>query len=143
MLMSTRYITGVFFTLLGGFVVVASQSFSDAVLGWIAFGVAAAVIVLAGLAQLDRARGAAQRTLDGVTILAAAVMLAFSVAVSGSAVEWLSFGLALGIVALGVTGLSVNEIANWRAQRQLGDLHWLHRPDTAITTADHTPSRAA
>jgi hypothetical protein len=51
--MLTRYITGTLFVILGGFVVVVSQAF-PAVLGRVAFGVAIGVIVISGLAQLDR-----------------------------------------------------------------------------------------
>jgi hypothetical protein len=129
--MSTRYITGALLAILGAFVVVASQAISPAQLGWVASGVAAGVVVIAVLAQLDRTRGGVQRFLDGATVVAAGLLMAFAVAASGGAVVWLTFAFALGIVTLGFTGLTLHEVANWRAQLQLASLHWLHESTLA------------
>jgi hypothetical protein len=128
--MSTRYITGALLAIAGGLLVVISQALASTVLGWVAFGVAVGVIAISALAQLDRARGGVQRVLDGATAAVAGLLMAFSVAASGAAVVWLSFAFALGIVGLAFTGLSVHEVANWRAQRRLSSLHWLHESKT-------------
>jgi hypothetical protein len=135
--MSTRYITGALFALLGGFVVVVSQTLTASVMRWVA--VAAGIAAVALLAQLDRSRGAVQRTLDGASVVAAGLLIIFSLATSGTTVVWLSFAFALGIVALAFAGLSVHEVSNWRTQLQLRNLRWL--PDTARIAAPQ--SRAA
>jgi hypothetical protein len=137
--MSTRYITGALFALLGGFVVVVSQTLTASVLSWVAFAVAAGVVTVSLVAQLDRSRGAVQRTLDGATIVVAALLIIFSLAASGAAVVWLSFAFALGIAALAFAGLSVHEVSNWRAQLHLRNLRWLPDP----TTITPSQSRAA
>lgn len=138
--MSTSYITGALFTLLGGFLVVVSQAFSSGVLGWVAFGVAVAVAAVCVVAQFDRSRGAVQRTLDGASLVVAALLIIFSLAASGAAVTWLSFAFALGIVALALSGLSVHEVYDWRVRHQLSNLRWLH--EGAVATSPQQ-SRAA
>lgn len=64
--MSTRYLTNAAIALLGGFVVVASQAFSPAVIAWLGFAVAIAVLLIVAVAQFDSTRGAVSRALDGV-----------------------------------------------------------------------------
>jgi hypothetical protein len=123
--MSTRYMTGVLFAILAGFLVVVSQAFSPTVLGWVAFAFSIGLIVFAALAQLDRSRGAVQRVLDGVTVVLAALMLGFSVSASGAEVIWLTFAFAVAIVAVAFTGLTLNEIVHWRGARELSNLRWL------------------
>jgi hypothetical protein len=102
------------------------------------FAVAAGIAAVALLAQIDRSRGAVQRTIDGASVVVAALLIIFSLATDGAAVVWLSFGLALGIVALAFAGLSVHEVSNWRTQVQLRNLRWL--PDSTRITPQ---SRAA
>ncbi|HZC53805.1 MAG TPA: hypothetical protein VE441_15085 [Mycobacterium sp.] len=137
--MSTRYITGALFALLGGFVVVVSQTLTTSVLRWVAFAIAAGIAAVSLLAQLDRSRGAVQRTLDGATVIVAVLLIVFSLGASGAAVVWLSFAFALGIVALAFAGLSVHEVSNWRTQVHLRNLRWL--PDATRMTPPQ--SRAA
>ena len=67
--MSSKFITGALTAILGGFVVVVSQAFSPGVLSWVAFGITAGVIVMVLVSQLDPARGAIQRVLDGCSII--------------------------------------------------------------------------
>jgi hypothetical protein len=43
--------------LLGGFVVVASQTFAPAVTAWLAFSIAIAVLVIGAVSQLQAGRG--------------------------------------------------------------------------------------
>jgi hypothetical protein len=56
---------------------------------------------------------------------------------------WLSFAFALGTVALSVSGLTLNEISNWRRSHDLGQLHWLPRSQSAASALDRTDTRAA
>jgi hypothetical protein len=123
--MSTRYITGAVFAILGGFLVVVSQAFSPSVVGWVPFGVGIGIIVITALAQLDTGRGCAQRVLDGATVVVSAFMIAFAVGASGRAVTWLTFAFALGTVGTSFAGLSLNEVANWRLNVGLSNLRWL------------------
>jgi hypothetical protein len=129
--MSTHYITCAPIALLGGFLVVVSQTFAPTTLQWVAMGVAIGVIVIAVLAQLDRARGGVQRTLDVAIVLDAAALIVFALVASGTAVEWLTFGLALGFVGLAFAGLSLHEMSTWRAQHQLASLRWLPNTEAA------------
>jgi hypothetical protein len=135
--MSINYLTGALLALLGGFVVVATQAFTADVLSWLAFGVAAAIISVIVLAQLDRSRGWVQRGLDVATLCVSGLMLAFAIAESGSTVIWLSFAFALGIVALAFAGLTVHEVADWNAQYEVRKVRPLVQPQGsmgAVTT---------
>ena len=59
--MSTRYFTNVLIAVLGGALVVFTQSLSTGAVTWTGFGVAIGVLVVSLLAQLDSHRGVAQR----------------------------------------------------------------------------------
>jgi hypothetical protein len=67
--MSTRYFTNVLIAVLGGALVVFTQSLSSNAVTWTGFG----VLVISLLAQLDAHRGMAQRGLDAVMSVAAVV----------------------------------------------------------------------
>ncbi|HEX6393890.1 MAG TPA: hypothetical protein VFZ97_10625 [Acidimicrobiales bacterium] len=140
--MSSQYITGVISVILGGFVVVATRAFHPVPVGWIAFGVAIAIIAVAVLAQLDRSRGAIQRALDAATVAVAGLMMAFGFAASGRAVIWLSFAFSLGVVGLAFAGLTLHEISNWRFAHQLGALRWLPQ-ERSVSDATRRPDSLA
>jgi hypothetical protein len=137
--MSSRFITGALTAILGGFVVVVSQAFSPGVLSWVAFGIAAGVIVIVLVSQLDPARGAIQRLLDACSIIVSGLLVGFGLAASGATVTWLVFAFAVGLVGIAFVGLCLNEVANWRSQHQLAELHWLHAEPVI---ADHRPQAA-
>ncbi|HUZ19081.1 MAG TPA: hypothetical protein VMU75_00730 [Acidimicrobiales bacterium] len=117
--------------LLGGFIVVASQAFAPGPLSWVVFAVAIGIVVTAVVAQLDAARPPAQRGLDAAAVVVGGLLIGFTRVFALSSVVWLSFALALGIVAIGFVGLTLGEIASWRAQRGMADLHWLARRPSA------------
>jgi hypothetical protein len=123
--MSSRFITNMTVALAGGFVVVASQAFAPSVTAWLAFAVAIGIIVISAAAQLDRSRGIMQRALDGIAGVLGLVTIVFSLVFSGTTVQWLSFAEALGFVALAFSGLTLNEVAQWRAEHGLAPLHGL------------------
>src|SRR5579864_4287619 len=100
--MSTNYMTSALTATMGAFLLVVSQAFRPHVLGWVAFGVAIGVVAIVLVAQLDRARGGVQRVLDAGTVAVAALLIAFAVTASGSAVTWLTFAFSLGLAALAV-----------------------------------------
>ena len=137
--MSTHYLTCLPIAILGAFLVVVSQAFGPPVLGWVAFGVAIGVITIPVLAQLDRQRGRVQRVIDAGIVALGALLIVFGLASSGTTVTWLTFAFALGLVTLGVSGLTLHDVAIWRAQHRLDALHWLHEPGVA----DMTPGRRA
>jgi hypothetical protein len=140
--MSTQYITGALLAVLGGWVVVASQAFAPHPLSWIAFGTAVAIVAISLVAQLDRSRGAGQRALDTATLAMGGLLMAFSLIASGTAVTWLSFGLALAVVALGFAGLTMHEVAGWRTAHQLTRLRWIGG-GSAGTSLQRSEGRAA
>jgi len=121
---SSRYATNVLLALFGGFVVVASRSFSTSVVGWLAFAFGIAVVAVSILAQLDRGRGVVQRVLDAAMAALGGLAMGFGVGTAGSVERWTAFAFALGWVAVGLAGLTVHEISQWRAARGLGQLHW-------------------
>lgn len=119
---------------------VVSQAFHPHVLGWVAVGVAIGIVAIVALGQLDRTRGGVQRALDGATAVTGGLLIAFGVAASGSAVNWLTFGLSLGIVGVAFAALTLHEVSTWRAENRLSNLHWL--TDAGIE-AGSPQSRAA
>jgi hypothetical protein len=141
--MSSRFITGMLSAMLGGFIVVATQALTVTTVGWVAFGVAAAIVAVTAFAQLDRSRGAVQRSLDLGLVVLGGLLMAFGVAASGTAVIWPSFAFALGVVAFAVAGLTLNEISTWRAEHQLGQLRWLPQEGPTARSIEHPANRAA
>ena len=117
--MSMRYLSNAAIALFGGFVVVGSQAFAPAVTAWLAFAIAIAVLVVAGVSQLQRGRGVVQRILDGVTGLLAVGAIIASLVFVGPAVMWLSLAGGLGFVLLAFTGLTLHEIWTYRATHGL------------------------
>jgi hypothetical protein len=124
--MSTRYFTNVLVAVLGGALVVFTQSLSTGAVTWTGFGVAIVVLVVSLLAQLDSHRGIAQRALDAVMSVAAATLIVFSAgAFSGTTLVWLVFAFGLAFVGVALAGLTLHEIEGWREAHNLGELHWL------------------
>lgn len=124
--MSTRYFTNVLIALLGGTLVVLSQTLGASVVGWTGFGVGIAVLAISIVAQLDLQRGTAQRGLDAAMAVTAATLIVFAAgAFSGATLVWLVFAFGLGFVGIAVAGLTLHEVETWRAAHDLGRLHWL------------------
>jgi hypothetical protein len=121
--MSSRFLTNAALALAGGFVAIARFAFTPAVTAWLAFALGIAAIVMAALSQLDRSRGQVQRILDGIIVALGVLTIGFSLAFTGTVVAWLSFAEALGFVMLAYVGLTLHEVAHWRAQRGLTPLH--------------------
>lgn len=124
--MSTRYLTNAVIALLGGLVVVLSMGLSSTTaIAWVAFAIAIAVVAISVAVQLEAHRGMAQRLLDAFLVATGGTLIAVSVVFGGATVMWLAFALALGIVGVAFTGLTLHEIESWRRVRHLGQLHWL------------------
>ena len=112
--MSERFISNVALAIAGAVVVVASQAFSSTLTGWLTFGVSLGVLALLAVVQRDRARGRLQRMLDVATGALALWSAVASVVYTGTTLTWLSFGEAIGFVALGVAGLVAHELSTER-----------------------------
>jgi hypothetical protein len=112
--MSPRFITNMALALAGGFLVVASQAFSPGRTGWLAFGIGIGVVVVLGAAQLDSERGSIQRALDLAAGGLAIWTIVASVVFTGTTLTWLSFGEALGFVAVALAGLTAHELSSER-----------------------------
>jgi len=107
--MSLRFLTNLGLMLAGGFLVIATQVFSSDVTGWLALGIGLGILGAAGAAQLDRARGLVQRALDGIAGALAVWTVVASVVFTGATLTWITFGGALGFVALALAGLVAHE----------------------------------
>jgi len=112
--MSERFISNVALAIAGAVVVVASQAFSSPVTGWLTFGVSLGALALLAVVQRDRARGRLQRMFDVATGALALWSAVASVVCTGTTLTWLSFGEAIGFVALGVAGLVSQEVSTER-----------------------------
>jgi hypothetical protein len=122
--MSSRYITNVIMGLLGGLVVVGSQAFDSTTTGWLAFAVAIGLVATVAATQLDRARGAGQRALDGGVVILGITAIVTNVIYGGATTTWLAFAEFLGFVGLGVVGLTLHEVETWRSGHGLRPLRW-------------------
>jgi hypothetical protein len=112
--MSPRFISNVALAVAGAFVVVASQTFTPNVTGWLTFGVSLGALALLAVVELDRARGSIQRMLDaGIGALALWSAVA-SVVFTGTTLTWWSLAEGIGFVALAVVGLIAHELRTER-----------------------------
>jgi hypothetical protein len=139
---STRYFTNALVAILGGTLVVLSQTLGPNAVGWTGLGVGIAVLVISIIAQLDLQRGTAQRGLDAAMAVTAGILIVFAAgAFSGVTLVWLVFAFGLGFVGIALAGLTLHEVETWRAAHDLGRLHWLapageHRAGEAGRPAD-------
>lgn len=112
--MRTRYLTNIVLTLLGGFLLVASQAFAVATFSWLMLGVGIAALVVTAPA-IAMPRGARfQRGLDYVVSLLGAWTIVASQVFAGVAITWLGFASGAGLVALAIAGLSAHELSTER-----------------------------
>jgi hypothetical protein len=112
--MSMRFVTNVFLMLAGGLIVVVSQALTASATGWIALGLAIAVVAGLAAVQLDRGRPVVQRGLDGVAGVLGVWTIIASVVFSAGTLTWLSFAEGLGLAVLGLAGLVVHELSSER-----------------------------
>ena len=112
--MSPRFISNVELAIVGAVVVVASQTFTPSVTGWLTFGVSLGALALLAVVQLDRARGSVQRLLDAGTGALALWSAVASVVYTGTTLTWLSLAEGIGFVALAMVGLVAHEVRTER-----------------------------
>lgn len=144
--MSTSYLTNAVSVLAGGFLVVASQTFEPNVIGWLAVAIGIGVVTILLFTQLDGSRSGIQRLHDVAGLTVAALLIAFGVAFGGQTVRWLTFALALGLVGICYSGLTVHEIQRWRAQHGLSRFGTRGRAkpeELAVPEPSRGPAQAA
>lgn len=117
--MRLRFLTNLIMAIAAGFLVVASQAFTGFVAGWLAFAVAAGILVILGVAQLDSRRGVIQRSLDGAAGALAIWTIVASLVFTVGTVASLTFAAALGFAAVAAIGLVANELNTERVVHEL------------------------
>src|SRR6266568_617616 len=115
MRLSSRFILDNLFLLAAAFLVVASMTWSAGVAGWTAFGVSAAITVIAGTSAVLTARGA-RKLGHG---LAALWSLVAALAFSGTLLTWLIFADALAVGVLALADLTAHEATTEKVVHQL------------------------
>lgn len=141
--MSTKFFTNLVIALFGGFVVVASLTFTHTTAAWVAFAFAIGIAALTLGSQLDRARGWEQRAMDSAMVLISAAMIVISLVFAGVTLEWLVFALALGWLATSVGGLSLHEVDTWRSEHGMAELKPFVRTHKALRSAQPIANQAA
>jgi hypothetical protein len=111
--MRIRYLYNTGVALAAGFLVVATQSFSAAVVAWLTFGIAAA-ITLAALGILAAPSGLVHRILGGLTLTLGVWTIVASLVFVPTTVLWLGFASALAFVGLALAGLTIHEFTTER-----------------------------
>ena len=131
--MPTRYATNLVLALACGFVLVATQSFSPNVAGWIAFGVTGAfVLAMITAASLLGRRGWVQCGLDAAVAVLAAWTIVESLVFDGATLTWITFGTAAGMLVLAVAGLVAHELTTERVVHSLEDVRRTERRHEAL-----------
>lgn len=115
--MRTNFISRLALLALAGFLVAATQVWAGATLGWIAFGAGIAMIVLA--CADGTAPSIAQRGIDAVIVALGAWIIVAGLVFDGRVLEWTTFGGAMQLAALALTGLVVHELASERVVHEL------------------------
>ncbi len=141
--MSTKFLTNLVIALFGGFIVVASLTFPFTTAAWLAFAFAIGVAAVTFGVQLDRSRGWEQRVIDAGMVAISAAMVVISLVYAGITLQWLVFALALGWVAMSVSGLTLHEVGTWRSERGLAELKPFVRTTRTFRTAQAASSQAA
>ncbi|HUE28855.1 MAG TPA: hypothetical protein VMP89_18925 [Solirubrobacteraceae bacterium] len=116
--MSIRYLTNLALAIAAGFLVVATQAFTAPTASALTFAIASGATIL-GVYMLVSRSTIAQRVVGGlVSVLGAWTIVASLVFVPATAVT-LGFASALAFVALGVIGLTANELTTERVVHSL------------------------
>jgi hypothetical protein len=108
--LSTRYAFDILFLLGGAFLAVAAMAFTAPVTGWVGFGVAAGLTMIAGVSAIltrnyGRKFGHGLIGVIGLWSLSAALIF------SGTALTWLVFADALLLGAAAIGDLTANEVS--------------------------------
>jgi hypothetical protein len=116
--MTLRYFYNLGIALVAGFIIVATQGWSSTTAGWLAFA-AGIVFAVAGAAFGARRRSPVDIGFGGAASLLGVLMIIESLLASGSALTWLSFAGAAGVLGLAVIGLTIHELSTERVVHSL------------------------
>lgn len=111
--LSPRYALDVVTMLGGGFLALSALTFSSGVAGWLGFGVSTGIAVLA-LAGALLTRRMSARIGHGATAVVAIWSLIAALVFSGTALTWLVFADALGLLVVALADLTVHEVTTER-----------------------------
>jgi hypothetical protein len=118
MKLSSRFALDMVYLLGGAFLVVAAMTFAPATAGWLAFGVAAGLTLLAGFSAV-RATQPAQKVGHGLLAVAALWSLVAALTFTGATQTWLVFANAAGLALLAVADLVSHEVTTERVVHEL------------------------
>jgi hypothetical protein len=116
--MSLKYVINLLVTLAGGFLVVASQTFTPNTAGWLGMGIGILAAVLGGVGLA--VSGVRVQSLGfAVTALIGIWTIVSSTVFSGTLLGWLVLGDALALVAVALADLTVHEVTTERVVHTL------------------------
>ena len=118
MKLSSRFALDLVYLTGAAFLVVAAMAFAPATAGWLAFGVAAGLTLLAGFSAV-RATLQAQQVGHGLLAVAALWSLVAALTFSGATQTWLVFANAAGLALLAVADLVSHEVTTERVVHEL------------------------
>jgi hypothetical protein len=123
MRLSSRFILDNLFLLAAAFLVVASMTWSATMAGWIAFGVSAGIVVIAGTSAVLTSRtllaNGGHKLGHGLVALAALWSLSAALAFSGPLLTWLVFADAIAVGLLALADLTAHEATTEKVVHQL------------------------
>jgi hypothetical protein len=112
-----RYASYLVTALVAGFIVVVTQGFAPSTAGWIAFG-AGVFFIVSAFGEALWTTLTHRLVQFGILVLGVLIVIE-SLLASGSAVQWLSFAGALGVLALSLIGLTIHELSTERVVHSL------------------------
>ena len=115
--MRIRYLTNTAVLVAGAFLVVASQAFALSTFMWLMFGCGIGALAL-GAASATTG-GVLRRGLDGAISVLGAWTIVASMVFAGATVTWLGFAAGIGLFALAMAGLTLNELRTERVVHSL------------------------
>ncbi|WP_249011781.1 hypothetical protein [Conexibacter sp. DBS9H8] len=111
--LSTRYLTNLALGVAGGFLVVASQAFTQPAFEWIALGIGILAVILSAGVFLS-GRGRVQRGLDLLTATVGAWTIVETLIFTATTNTWLGFASGAAFVAIAIAGLTAHELSTER-----------------------------
>ena len=108
MKLSSRFVLDNLFVIAAGFLAIAAMAWTIGVAHWVAFGVSAGILVLAGLSAV-LVPTPARKIGHGVIGLAAAWSIIAALVFSGTALTWLVFADAILVGVLALADLTAHE----------------------------------
>jgi hypothetical protein len=116
--LSSRFILDNLFLVAGAVLAVGAMAWTIGVAHWVAFGVSAGVLVIAGLSAV-LARQAGRKIGHGLIGLAALWSLIAALVFSGTALTWLVFADAILVAVLALGDLTAHEATTENVVHQL------------------------